>query len=245
MTDLQADHPLRPRRRRAADREEVARLAASFTRRRRARASENYSIAIPPPNVTGVLHMGHAFQDTIMDTLIRYHRMLGRRSKWILGTDHAGIATQTQVERLLAEEGTSRERARSRALRAACLGVAPGARRHDHRAAQAPGRLVRLRRGALHARRGLRAGGARSVRRAVREGLHLPRPLHGQLGPRDRLGDLRPRGRADRGQGHPLLHRLPARGRLGRDHGRDRQARDDARRHRDRGAPRTTIATGA
>src|SRR3984885_6459721 len=72
-------------------------------------ADENYSIAIPPPNVTGVLHMGHAFQDTIMDTLIRYHRMLGQRSKWILGTDHAGIATQTQVERQLEAEGTSRE----------------------------------------------------------------------------------------------------------------------------------------
>ncbi len=72
-------------------------------------ASDNYSIAIPPPNVTGVLHMGHAFQDSIMDTLIRYHRMRGQRTKWILGTDHAGIATQTQVERQLELEGTSRE----------------------------------------------------------------------------------------------------------------------------------------
>ncbi len=72
-------------------------------------AAENYSIAIPPPNVTGSLHMGHAFQDAIMDTLIRLHRMRGQRTKWILGTDHAGIATQTQVERLLESEGTSRE----------------------------------------------------------------------------------------------------------------------------------------
>jgi valyl-tRNA synthetase len=72
-------------------------------------AAGNYSIAIPPPNVTGVLHMGHAFQDSIMDTLIRYHRMRGTRSKWIVGTDHAGIATQTQVERQLAQEGTTRE----------------------------------------------------------------------------------------------------------------------------------------
>ncbi len=72
-------------------------------------ARDNYSIAIPPPNVTGVLHMGHAFQDSIMDTLIRHHRMLGQRTKWILGTDHAGIATQTQVERALEQEGTSRE----------------------------------------------------------------------------------------------------------------------------------------
>ncbi len=72
-------------------------------------AAENYSIAIPPPNVTGSLHMGHAFQDSIMDALIRYHRMRGQRAKWILGTDHAGIATQTQVERMLQSEGMGRE----------------------------------------------------------------------------------------------------------------------------------------
>src|SRR4051812_32517006 len=72
-------------------------------------ASENYSIAIPPPNVTGALHMGHALNGSIQDTLARWHRMLGMRTKWILGTDHAGIATQTQVERKLLSEGTSRE----------------------------------------------------------------------------------------------------------------------------------------
>ena len=73
-------------------------------------AQENYSIAIPPPNVTGSLHMGHAFQDAIMDTLIRHHRMRGQSTKWILGTDHAGIATQAQVEQLLRAQGTSRWR---------------------------------------------------------------------------------------------------------------------------------------
>ena len=72
-------------------------------------ADENYSIAIPPPNVTGALHMGHALNGSVQDTLIRYNRMLGRRVRWILGTDHAGIATQTQVERLLKREGTSRQ----------------------------------------------------------------------------------------------------------------------------------------
>ena len=70
---------------------------------------ENFSIAIPPPNVTGALHMGHALNGSIQDTLIRRARMQGRRAKWILGTDHAGIATQTQVERALRAEGTSRE----------------------------------------------------------------------------------------------------------------------------------------
>ncbi len=72
-------------------------------------ASENFSIAIPPPNVTGALHMGHALNGAIQDTLIRCHRMRGQRSEWILGTDHAGIATQKQVERRLIEQGTSRE----------------------------------------------------------------------------------------------------------------------------------------
>ncbi len=69
--------------------------------------SESYCIMIPPPNVTGSLHMGHAFQYTIMDTLIRYHRMKGKETLWQMGCDHAGIATQMVVERqLLAEEKT-------------------------------------------------------------------------------------------------------------------------------------------
>src|SRR5579862_2016160 len=72
-------------------------------------ASENYSIAIPPPNVTGVLHMGHALNNAVQDTLIRRARQQGKRAKWILGTDHAGIATQTQVEKELVSLGTSRE----------------------------------------------------------------------------------------------------------------------------------------
>ncbi|MDH3336556.1 MAG: valine--tRNA ligase [Gammaproteobacteria bacterium] len=69
---------------------------------------EPYCIMIPPPNVTGTLHMGHAFQDTIMDALTRYKRMMGYRSLWQPGMDHAGIATQMVVERLLNNEGTSR-----------------------------------------------------------------------------------------------------------------------------------------
>ncbi|MGR8919417.1 MAG: valine--tRNA ligase, partial [Gammaproteobacteria bacterium] len=67
-----------------------------------------YCIALPPPNVTGSLHMGHAFQDTLMDALIRYQRMCGRRALWQCGTDHAGIATQIVVERQLAADGKSR-----------------------------------------------------------------------------------------------------------------------------------------
>ena len=69
---------------------------------------ESFAMMIPPPNVTGSLHMGHAFQDTIMDTLVRYRRMQGRNTLWQVGTDHAGIATQMVVERRLAAEGTDR-----------------------------------------------------------------------------------------------------------------------------------------
>ncbi len=68
-----------------------------------------YCIMIPPPNVTGSLHMGHAFQNTLMDALIRYQRMKGRNTLWQVGTDHAGIATQMVVERLLNAQGQTRE----------------------------------------------------------------------------------------------------------------------------------------
>ncbi len=71
-------------------------------------SGEPYCIVIPPPNVTGTLHMGHAFQDTIMDALIRYHRMLGHNTLWQPGMDHAGIATQMVVERQLNAQGVSR-----------------------------------------------------------------------------------------------------------------------------------------
>ncbi|MEA3410522.1 MAG: valine--tRNA ligase [Pseudomonadota bacterium] len=69
---------------------------------------EPYCIMIPPPNVTGTLHMGHAFQDTLMDALVRYHRMKGDNTLWQPGTDHAGIATQMVVERQLNAEGKTR-----------------------------------------------------------------------------------------------------------------------------------------
>jgi len=67
-----------------------------------------YCIQLPPPNVTGTLHMGHAFQQTLMDALVRYHRMRGYNVNWIVGTDHAGIATQIVVERQLEAEGKTR-----------------------------------------------------------------------------------------------------------------------------------------
>jgi valyl-tRNA synthetase len=81
--------------------------AAGYFRHRDA-AQPAYSIQLPPPNVTGTLHMGHAFQQTLMDALLRYHRMRGFNVNWVVGTDHAGIATQIVVERQLEEEGKQR-----------------------------------------------------------------------------------------------------------------------------------------
>ena len=69
---------------------------------------DSYCIVIPPPNVTGSLHMGHALNNTLQDILIRYKRMKGYKTLWQCGTDHAGIATQNVVERQLASEGKSR-----------------------------------------------------------------------------------------------------------------------------------------
>ena len=71
---------------------------------------EPYTILLPPPNVTGTLHMGHAFQHTLMDALVRYHRMRGYDTLWQMGTDHAGIATEMVVSRNLAVEGKGETR---------------------------------------------------------------------------------------------------------------------------------------
>ena len=68
----------------------------------------SFSIQLPPPNITGILHMGHAFNQTVMDTLTRYHRMAGYNTMWLPGTDHAGIATQIVVERKLESQGIDR-----------------------------------------------------------------------------------------------------------------------------------------
>ncbi|HEX6687908.1 MAG TPA: valine--tRNA ligase [Solirubrobacterales bacterium] len=83
--------------------------AGYFHPRAEGSADENYSVAIPPPNVTGVLHMGHALNGSMQDALVRMNRMRGRNTLWTLGVDHAGIATQAVVEKMLREEGTSRQ----------------------------------------------------------------------------------------------------------------------------------------
>jgi valyl-tRNA synthetase len=83
--------------------------AAGYRGSKAAKAgAPSFAIQLPPPNVTGTLHMGHAFNQTIMDSLTRYHRMAGFNTVWVPGTDHAGIATQIVVERQLKDQGVSR-----------------------------------------------------------------------------------------------------------------------------------------
>ena len=84
---------------------------------------DRFSIVIPPPNVTGSIHIGHMLEHTQIDALTRWHRMRGFRTLWLPGMDHAGIATQVVVERELAKQNLKREADRPRGVRAARLGV--------------------------------------------------------------------------------------------------------------------------
>ena len=127
---------------------------------------------IPPPNVTGVLHMGHALNNTLQDVLIRYHRMRGYRTLWQPGTDHAGIATQMVVERQLAQEGNvgRRELGREKFLERVWA-VEGEIRRLDHQPAEAPRRELRLEPRAVHAGRGLNEAVTKVFVELYREGL--------------------------------------------------------------------------
>ena len=84
--------------------------AGSFKAGANASRDDSFCVMIPPPNVTGVLHMGHAFNNTLQDILVRWHRMRGQDTLWQPGQDHAGIATQMVVERKLAAEGAPSRR---------------------------------------------------------------------------------------------------------------------------------------
>jgi valyl-tRNA synthetase len=123
-----------------------------------------YSIVIPPPNVTGVLHMGHALNNTMQDIMCRYRRLKGDSVLWMPGTDHAGIATQNVVEKKLAAEGTNRHQLGREKIHRSGLEVAQGIWQCHHQPAQASGCLVRLGPGALHHGRGTLPGGEESVR---------------------------------------------------------------------------------
>ena len=103
-----------------------------------------FTLLLPPPNVTGRLHMGHMLNQTQMDIIVRWHRMRGFLTLWLPGTDHAGIATQMMVERQLASEGKKRPRPGARSVHRAGLGMEAALRRRDSRPDEAAGGVGRL-----------------------------------------------------------------------------------------------------
>ncbi len=203
------------------------------------RAAAPFTIMIPPPNVTGSLHMGHALTFTVQDVLIRWRRMQGRDALWQPGTDHAGIATQMVVERLLAEQGNVDRRA---------MGREAFVERVWQWKAESGGTITRqLRRlgASLDWPRerftmddGLSRGGARGVRHAVsRKGLIYRdrRLVNWDPKLQTAISDLEVENAG--GQGTPLAHPLPDRRRARPVHyGGDDAAGDHAGRHRGGGA---------
>ena len=198
-----------------------------------------YTIMIPPPNVTGSLHMGHALTFTVQDTLIRWRRMQGRDVLWQPGTDHAGIATQMVVERLLAEQGTDRRE----------LGREKFVERVWQWKAESGGTITQqLRRlgASLDWPRerftmddGLSVAVREGVRRPVPGRADLSRPAPGELGSEAADRDLRPRSGEPRGEGFAVAHPLSDRWCARPVHHRgDDAAGDDAGRHRGGGASR-------
>ena len=204
-----------------------------------ARDAQPYCIVIPPPNVTGSLHMGHALNNTLQDMLCRFERMRGRDVLWQPGTDHAGIATQMVVERQLMErqEPGRRDMGREKFLE-----------RVWEWKAESGGTIInQLKRlGAScdwsRERFTMDEGLSRAVLKVFVElynaGADLQGQAAGQLGPEAADRDLRPRSAAGRGQGPSLAHQLSDRGhsRTTLHHRRDHAAGDDAGRHRGRGA---------
>jgi hypothetical protein len=175
-------------------------------------ARPSFSIQLPPPNVTGLLHMGHGFNHTIMDALSRYHRMSGFNTLWLPGTDHAGIATQIVVERQLQSQGVDRREDRARCVRREGMGVEGILGRHDPAADAATRRLGRLEPDLFHDGRETVRRGGRDLRAVVRAGLDLPRQAPGQLGPEAADGRVGSRGRNRGGRRSPVGDPLSRRG---------------------------------
>ena len=163
--------------------EELFRAENSGTPGLASDAQPRFSIALPPPNVTGSIHIGHMLEHTQIDMLVRWHRMRGERTLWLPGMDHAGIATQFVVERMLAKEGISRKE----------LGREEFERRVWKWKAESGGvikqqmirarRFVRLDAREIYAGAGAVSRGARGVLAAVSRGIDLSRTIHGELVP--------------------------------------------------------------
>ena len=123
-----------------------------------------FTLLLPPPNVTGRLHMGHMLNQTQMDIIVRWHRMRGFITLWLPGTDHAGIATQMMVETRARQRRQEAPRAGPREIHRARLGMEEALWRRDSRPDEAPRRLRRLGPRILHHGRESFARGARGVR---------------------------------------------------------------------------------
>ena len=172
---------------------------------------EPFTIVIPPPNVTGSLHMGHALNNTLQDILCRFERMRGRDVLWQPGTDHAGIATQMVVERQLMErQEPGRREIGPRQISRTGLAMEGRKRRRHRQSAQAARRLLRLVARTLHHGRRPVARRREGVRRTAPRGADLQGQAAGELGSAAADGDFRSRGAAGRGQGQPLVPALSA-----------------------------------
>ncbi len=164
---------------------------------RRGPSAEPFTIVNPPPNVTGWLHIGHALDNTLQDILIRHARLQGKDALWVVGTDHAGIATQMVVERQLEERQQQAHQFQPRGLRRQGLGVEGRERRRDHPPAAPPRRSCDW----ANERFTMDAGFTRAVLKVFVDlynaGPALPRQAAGELGPGAQDRHLRPRGRDD------------------------------------------------
>ena len=191
-----------------------------------------YSIVIPPPNVTGTLHMGHAFQDTIMDALIRHRRMLGFDTLWQPGTDHAGIATQMVVERQLNAAGRSRLDLGREAFVAKVWEWKNTSGGTIARQMRRLGASVDWTRDNLHHGSGTHRGRHRGLRTPVSRRIDLPRQAAGELGSRAQNGTVGSGGRLRRGIGSSLAREVSAARRQRPSRRRDDTPGDHVRRHR-------------
>ena len=168
-----------------------------------------YTIVIPPPNVTGSLHMGHALNNTLQDILCRFERMRGRDVLWQPGTDHAGIATQMVVERQMMErqEPHRREIGREKFLEKVWAWKAESGGTITNQLKRL-GASCDWSRERFTMDEGLSQGRAQGLRRPLPAGPDLQGQAAGQLGPEAADRDLRPGGAAGRDQGLALAHQI-------------------------------------
>lgn len=193
-------------------------------------SKEPYTIVIPPPNVTGKLHLGHAWDTTLQDLLTRLKRMQGYDVLWLPGMDHAGIATQAKVEQKLREDGIMRyDLGREKFLEKTWEWK-------DEYADTIRAQWSKLGLGLDYSRErftldeGL-SKAVGSIRPLVRERLDLPWRIYRQLGPGAKDCRLGYRGHLSRSRRRVLSHEVPARGRFGPHRNRDDASGDDARRY--------------